>query len=133
MLDQLLGNPCHIRWFPREYFSVSPKEANEHAFLFVTLAASDQSCLGWVTFLQLDGLDADIAGVGFNPRLAIPQARDIHLRVGEFLHGREYYCRGLWHADVVAYSIASWSQSYDFFRSPRSVSTLVLPGSLSSR
>jgi hypothetical protein len=35
--------------------------------------------------------------------------------------------------DVVAYSIASWLQSYDFFRSPRSVSTPVFPGILSSR
>jgi hypothetical protein len=24
MLDQLLGHPWHIRWFPREYVSVSP-------------------------------------------------------------------------------------------------------------
>jgi hypothetical protein len=30
---------------------------------------------------------------------------------------------------VVAYSIATWSQSYDFFRSPRSVSTPVLRAS----
>jgi hypothetical protein len=35
--------------------------------------------------------------------------------------------------DVVAYSITSWSQLYDFFRSPRSVSMLVLPSILSSR
>jgi hypothetical protein len=36
MLDQLPGHPWHIRWFPREYVSVSPKEADEHEFLFVT-------------------------------------------------------------------------------------------------
>jgi hypothetical protein len=36
MLDQLPGHPWHIRWFPREYFSVSPKEADEREFLFVT-------------------------------------------------------------------------------------------------
>jgi hypothetical protein len=35
--------------------------------------------------------------------------------------------------DGVAYSIASWSQSYNFFRSPRIVSTSVLPSILSSR
>jgi hypothetical protein len=67
MLDQLLGHPWHIHWFPHEYISVSPKKADERAFLFVTQAASDQSSLGRVTFLQLDGLDANIAGVGFNP------------------------------------------------------------------
>jgi hypothetical protein len=67
MLDQFLGHPYHIRWFSREYVSVSPKEANERAFLFVTQGTSDQSSLSWVTFLQLDGLDANVAGVGFNP------------------------------------------------------------------
>jgi hypothetical protein len=36
MLDQLPGHPWHIRCFPREYVSVSPKEADEHEFLFVT-------------------------------------------------------------------------------------------------
>jgi hypothetical protein len=34
MLDQLLGHPWHIRWFPREYVSVSPKETDEREFLF---------------------------------------------------------------------------------------------------
>jgi hypothetical protein len=29
MLDQLSGHPWHVRWFPREYVSVSPKEADE--------------------------------------------------------------------------------------------------------
>jgi hypothetical protein len=36
MLDQLPGHPWHIRWFPCEYVSVSPKEADEHEFLFIT-------------------------------------------------------------------------------------------------
>jgi hypothetical protein len=67
MLNQLLGHPWHIRWLSHEYVSISPKEADEHAFLFVIQATSDQRSLGWVTFLQLDGLHADIAGVGFNP------------------------------------------------------------------
>jgi hypothetical protein len=65
MLDQLLGHLWHIHWFPCKYVSVSPKEADEHAFLFVAHAASNQSSLGWVAFLQLDGLDTDVAGVGF--------------------------------------------------------------------
>jgi hypothetical protein len=36
MLDQLSGHPWHIRWFPREYVSVSLKKADEREFLFVT-------------------------------------------------------------------------------------------------
>jgi hypothetical protein len=36
MLDQFPGNPWHIRWFPREYVSVSPKETDEREFLFLT-------------------------------------------------------------------------------------------------
>jgi hypothetical protein len=48
MLDQLLGHPWQIRCFSLEYVLVSPKEANECAFLFVTQATSDQSSLGRV-------------------------------------------------------------------------------------
>jgi hypothetical protein len=36
MLDQLLGQPWHICWFPRENVSVSPKKADEREFLFLT-------------------------------------------------------------------------------------------------
>jgi hypothetical protein len=36
MLDQLPGHPLHIRWFPREYVSVSSKETDEREFLFLT-------------------------------------------------------------------------------------------------
>jgi hypothetical protein len=36
MLDQLPGHPWHICWFPCEYVSVSPKEADEREFLFLT-------------------------------------------------------------------------------------------------
>jgi hypothetical protein len=36
MLDQLPGHPWHVRWFPREYVSVSPKDASEREFLFLT-------------------------------------------------------------------------------------------------
>ena len=35
MLDQLLGYPGHICWFPHEYVSVGPKEVDEREFLFV--------------------------------------------------------------------------------------------------
>jgi hypothetical protein len=35
MLDQFPGHPWHIRWFPREYVSVSLKETDEHEFLFL--------------------------------------------------------------------------------------------------
>jgi hypothetical protein len=79
MLDQLLGYPWHICWLPREYISISLNEADKRAFLFVTQATFDKSSLGRITFLQLDGLDADIAGVGFNPRLARPLTKDLHL------------------------------------------------------
>jgi hypothetical protein len=51
MLNQLLRNPWHIPWFPREYIPVSPKEADERAFLFITSAAPDQSSLRQVAFL----------------------------------------------------------------------------------
>ena len=46
MLDQLLGHPWHIRWFPCEYVSVSPQEADEREFLFVTQARADDGSLG---------------------------------------------------------------------------------------
>jgi hypothetical protein len=42
-------------------------------------SAHDQSSLGPVAFLQLDGLDADVAGVGFNPQLARSLVGDLHL------------------------------------------------------
>jgi hypothetical protein len=35
MLDQFLGHPWHIRWFPREYVSVGLKETDEREFLFL--------------------------------------------------------------------------------------------------
>jgi hypothetical protein len=79
MLNQLLGQARHIRWFPHEYVIVGLKEANECAFLFVIQATSNQSSLGRVAFLQLDGLDADVARVGFYHGLARPLIRDLHL------------------------------------------------------
>jgi hypothetical protein len=35
MLDQFPGHSWHIRWFPREYVSVSLKETDEREFLFL--------------------------------------------------------------------------------------------------
>ena len=49
MLDQLFGHPWHIRWFPREYISVGPKEVDELEFLFVAQACSDDGCFGVVS------------------------------------------------------------------------------------
>jgi hypothetical protein len=46
MLDQLPGHPWHIRRFPCEYVSVSPKKADEREFLFVTQARTDDGGLG---------------------------------------------------------------------------------------
>ena len=51
MLDQLLGHPWHIRWFPHEYVSVGPMEVDELEFLFVTQSCSDDGCLGVVSLL----------------------------------------------------------------------------------
>ena len=62
MLDQLLGHPWHIRWFPCEYISVGPKEVDELKFLFVTQSCSDDGCFGVVSLLQLDSLSAYVTG-----------------------------------------------------------------------
>jgi hypothetical protein len=35
MLDQFPRHAWHIRWFPREYVLVSPKETDEREFLFL--------------------------------------------------------------------------------------------------
>jgi hypothetical protein len=45
MLDQFPGHPLHICWFPREYVSVSPKETDEHEFLFLIQAHADDGGL----------------------------------------------------------------------------------------
>jgi hypothetical protein len=45
MLDQLSRHPWHIRWFPREYVSVSPKETDECEFLFLIQARSNDGGL----------------------------------------------------------------------------------------
>ena len=60
MLDQLLGHPWHIRWFPREYVSVGPKEVDELDFLFFAQTCSDDSSFGVVSFLYLDNFGAYI-------------------------------------------------------------------------
>jgi hypothetical protein len=51
MLNQLLGNPWHIRWFPREYVVVSAKKVDEREFLFVIQPSTDHSCIGRVALL----------------------------------------------------------------------------------
>ena len=68
MLDQLLGHSWHIRWFPREYVSVGPKEVDELEFLFVAQASSDDSSFGVISLL-LYGL-GDYVASWFNRRLA---------------------------------------------------------------
>jgi hypothetical protein len=40
VLDQIPGHPWHVRWFPSEDVSVSPKEADERVFLFRVKAAT---------------------------------------------------------------------------------------------
>ena len=68
MLDQLLGHPWHIHWFPREYVSVGPKEVDELEFLFVTQSYSDDGCFGgscsWIVLVPtpLVGLTDDWLG-----------------------------------------------------------------------
>jgi hypothetical protein len=98
VLNQLLRHARHICWFPREYITVGPKKTDERIILFVTQVASNQSYLGWVAFSQLDGLDADVARVGFYPGLAGSLIGDLHLCVGELLCGREDFCRRFSHA-----------------------------------
>ena len=51
MLDQLLGHPWHIRWFPYEYVSVGPKEVDELEFLFVAQTSSDDGGFGVISLL----------------------------------------------------------------------------------
>jgi hypothetical protein len=46
----------------------------------------------------LDGLDADVAGVGFYPGLAGSLIGDLHLCVSKLLCSREDFCRRFWHA-----------------------------------
>jgi hypothetical protein len=73
-----LGTLAYLLVSTRIY-AVSPNEADERACLFVSEATPDQISLGRIVFLQLDGLDADVAGVRFNSRLARPLVGDIHL------------------------------------------------------
>jgi hypothetical protein len=70
MLDQLLGHPLHICWFPRKHISVSPKEVDEHEFLFVVLPGTNECSLRRVALLQLNGLQVNVIGVGLHRRLA---------------------------------------------------------------
>jgi hypothetical protein len=70
VLNQLLGHSYHICYFLCKYVLVSPKEVDERAFLFIVQPCIDQGRLGWIALLQLDGLEANIVGVGFHRGLA---------------------------------------------------------------
>ena len=67
MLDQFIGHTRHICRFPRKYVPVGPKKIDERVFLFVVELCSYQSSPSQVAFLELDSLDANIAGVGLHP------------------------------------------------------------------
>ena len=41
VLDDLHGDPGHVRWLPHEHVSVSPEEGDEHAFLFFAQVSSN--------------------------------------------------------------------------------------------
>jgi hypothetical protein len=88
-----LGTPGISAGFHANISRLAPKEADEHVFLIVVQAASNQSSLGRVAFVQLDGFDADVTGVGFYPRLARPLIGDLHLCVDEL-----DFCGRFWHA-----------------------------------
>jgi hypothetical protein len=49
VLDQVLGHPWHVHWFPSEDVSVSPKEADERVFLFRVKARPNHGSLAAVT------------------------------------------------------------------------------------
>jgi hypothetical protein len=57
VLDQVPRHPWHVRWFPSEDVSVSPKEADERVFLFRVKARPDHSGLATVACPQVDRLD----------------------------------------------------------------------------
>jgi hypothetical protein len=59
-IAKLPRHPWHIRWFPCEYVSVSPKEGDEREFLFITQARTDDGSLRWISLLKLDRLEGHI-------------------------------------------------------------------------
>jgi hypothetical protein len=70
VLDQILGHPWHVRWFPSEDVSVSPEEADERIFLFRVKARRDHgspkiNCLdlhflGWLRLVGFARLLWDV-------------------------------------------------------------------------
>jgi hypothetical protein len=60
VLDQILGHPWHVRWFPREDVSVSPDEADENVFLFWVEARPDGGSLAAVACPMVNRLDLNL-------------------------------------------------------------------------
>jgi hypothetical protein len=57
VLDQPLGHPYHVRWFPREDVSVSSEEAEERVFLFRVGTHPDHASLAAIAHSDVDGLN----------------------------------------------------------------------------
>jgi hypothetical protein len=134
MLDQLLSYPWHIHWFSREYVSVSPKEAQERAFLFVTLkpppiktVLDESPSCNWMALMpMLLGLGLTLDWLGLWLEISISESVS-------FCGVASTSAEGFGTHDVAVYLIAFWSQSYDFFKSSWNMRMPVLPGILSSR
>jgi hypothetical protein len=62
MLDQIPGHPWHVRWFPSEDVSVSPKEADERIFLFRVKTHPDHGGLAAATCPKVDCFDLHLLG-----------------------------------------------------------------------
>jgi hypothetical protein len=69
VLDQIPGNPWHVRSFPSEDVSVSLEEVDERVFLFRVKAHPDRGSLVVVSCPKIDCLDLHFLGwlrlVGF--------------------------------------------------------------------
>jgi hypothetical protein len=57
MLNQLLGHPWHVHWFPREDVAVSPEEVDERVFLFGVVTCPDGGGLAAVACPEVNCLD----------------------------------------------------------------------------
>jgi hypothetical protein len=62
VLDQIPGHPWHVRWFPSEDVSVSPKEADERIFLFRVETRPDHGGLAVVVCPKIDCFDLHFLG-----------------------------------------------------------------------
>jgi hypothetical protein len=62
MLDHISGHPWHVCWFPSEDVSVSPKEADEHEFLFWVKTRPDHGGLAAVACPKIDCFDLNFLG-----------------------------------------------------------------------